>query len=220
MRLLSYMEHGHLWVDSFSTHYSLFLLTGDESLEDLCALVDLINICYRSPSCWTNESSLIQGERVNLEQVREYIKSSEILVLKRDGTGSNGSCNTVSDATSAAPTLLGCIRTGPVSETVVGPLAEPAGYVGLLCSHPFCQGKGIGSFLIKAAEERCANFHGLNKMVMDVLDAREELIQWYGKKGYHRTKNFVPARSFIEGKGELMLKDCNFILLEKKLDMK
>ncbi|GJQ11251.1 hypothetical protein GpartN1_g3042.t1 [Galdieria partita] len=219
MRSLSYMVHGQLWLDCLSTQYSLFLLTEEESLEDLRALVDLINTCYRSPSCWTNESSLIKGERVNLEQVRDYIKSSELLVLKREGTNSNGSCTSSRNQSSTIPLLLGCVRTGPVSETVVGPLAEVAGYVGLLCSHPCCQGSGVGTFLIDAAEERCATFHKLNKMVMDVLDAREELIKWYEKKGYRRTESFVPARAFIEGKGELMLKDCNFILLEKKLGL-
>lgn len=217
MKSLSCMKHGKFCLDSVSASYSLFLLTGDESLEDLYALVELINTCYRSPLGWTNESSLIQGERINLEQVRDYIKSSEILILRRDANLSNGTSTSTSEPSSTVPILLGCVRTGPVSETVVGPLEEPVGYVGLLCSHPSYQGKGIGSFLVGAAEERCATFHGLNKMVMDVLDAREELIKWYEKKGYQRTNKLLSARPFIEGKGERMLKDCNFVLLEKQL---
>jgi len=219
MRPLSFMQHGRIEIDSLAAHYSLFLLTGDESRDDLLSLVELINTCYRSPSCWTNESDLIRGDRINLEQVQEYINSSEILVLKRDDVVvADGSSESVSvHSSGTVPSLVGCVRTGPVTETVVGALEEPAGYVGLLCSHPCSQGKGVGSFLIEAAEERCASAHGLRKMVMDVLDSREELIRWYEKKGYKRTNKLIPARPFIEAKGERMLKDCNFILLEKQL---
>eukprot|EP00871_Galdieria_phlegrea_P005403 jgi/Galph1/5864/GphlegSOOS_G4488.1 len=193
----TFLNHSSLQVEPFGTYY-VYLLTENDSEEELEQLVDLVNTCYRSTQCWTNEASLIQGKRITLEQLKEYVKTSEMLILRAD----------LSNPSVTGPILLGCVRTGPVENTEVG----------LLCSHPSSQGKGVGSFLIAAAEERCQKVHHFTTMVMNVLDARTELLKWYERKGYCLTESRIPARPFIEQKGEHMLQDCNFVLLKKLLD--
>lgn len=72
---------------------------------------------------------------------------------------------------------------------------------------------------------RCAHFLELSNpfpfmyfmQTMDVLDVRDDIINWYERVGYKRTGVHIDATEFFLDKGEDLLVSSNFILLEKDL---
>lgn len=112
------------------------------------AVVALVNRCYRSSENWTNESKIVEGWRITLPQLKEALQEYEILVLEDRDTKK----------------IIACLKTGVTNETVVGPMSEPTGYIGMFAVSPEYQSQGLGSYLISVAEKNCKD-KGISKMV-------------------------------------------------------
>ena len=114
------------------------------------AIVSLINAAF------IVEKFFIDGDRIDLEQVRAFFQSGEFLVAEEGGS------------------LAGCVDVDQRGERA---------YFGLLSIGPTRQRSGLGSRLVAAAEE-WALARGCRYMDLRVVDLREELPGFYRKRGY------------------------------------
>lgn len=96
--------------------------------------------------------------------------------------------------------------TGCVYVEVKGEL----GYFGLLSVDPSRQGQGIGTTLMRAAEEFCRGA-GCRTMEILVVNLRTELLPYYRRHGYTETG----VRPFPDD--ERTKRPCHFVVLRKPL---
>ena len=102
------------------------------------------------------EKFFIEGDRIDLDQVRAHFGKGEFLVAENDGA------------------LAGCVY------------IEARGhrsYLGLLSIDTSRQRSGLGSRLVAAAEERCRQ-NGSRFMDLQIVNLREELPAFYRRLGY------------------------------------
>lgn len=103
------------------------------------AVVSLVNHCYRSTASWTHEAFLVSGKRISPDALLDDAQRYSCFVAVHAETD----------------LVIGCVKTGLVSETVVGRLAEPMGYVGMMAVVPAWQSKGVANMLVSHAERFC-----------------------------------------------------------------
>jgi ribosomal protein S18 acetylase RimI-like enzyme len=183
--------------------YVLHVLRPCESAR-VDEVVRLVRRCYRGLESWTTETGIVEGPRVTREDLLEELKTMDVLAaLSHDAQDAQ---------------VLGCIKTGLVTKTVVGPLVDPpATYVGMLAVDPAYQSRGLATSLINAVEQRAVVTYNCPRLVMDVLSCRDVVMAWYKRAGYLETGRAIDARPFMEAHGEKLLVDCSFLLLQKIL---
>lgn len=165
------------------------------------SLIVLVNLSYFSPDIWTSERGVVTGPRLNATWLNGYIQNSTILV-----------------ATSGENRLVGCIRTGITQKSLMGLLATPEGHIGMFAVHPKESGKGIGSKLLKRAEELCHS-RGMRSIIMEVHSARADVIAMYKRKGYRLVPNAeVDALKVYDNPNAVLIKGLKFVLLRKRLE--
>jgi predicted N-acetyltransferase YhbS len=121
--------------------------------DDAEALMCLINLAFRV------EKFFIDGDRISLSQVREFLDHGLFLIAEDDGE------------------MGGCVYIE---------LRGQRGYFGLLSVDPSRQRSGLGRRLIAAAEEFCSHA-GCRFMDMRIVNLRGELPAYYAKLGYSET---------------------------------
>ncbi|MGZ3838468.1 MAG: GNAT family N-acetyltransferase [Flavisolibacter sp.] len=137
---------------------------------DIPELVRLVNSAYRGDSSrqgWTTEADLLDGIRTDEASLAEMMGQPHAIILK---------CLDVQEQ------LLGCVYLQKQGKKM---------YLGMLTISPSLQGQGIGKQLLDAAAAY-ARKEGCSVVVMTVLTARTELIQWYERRGYHQTAERKP----------------------------
>jgi GNAT superfamily N-acetyltransferase len=102
-------------------------------------------------------SRIIGGHRVTASQVREIVAAQDNFIL-------------LAYVPSEPGQLLGCVH---VEEK------DREGYFGMLAVNVDLQARGVGAFLLKAAEDFARDRFGARKMLMTVIAQRTELIAWY-----------------------------------------
>ncbi|SDQ95508.1 Predicted N-acyltransferase, GNAT family [Pseudoxanthomonas sp. CF385] len=162
---------------------------------DIPALVDLVTSAYRgdvSKQGWTTEADMLDGQRIDPEVLGRDIDRdrSRILLAERDGV------------------LLACAH---VAED------EGAGYFGMFSVRPDLQGGGVGKAVLAEAERVARDEWRLPAMRMTVIDIRDELIAFYGRRGYVRTGIKKPFPYGDERYGIPKRDDLRFEILEKPL---
>ncbi|HEU4773241.1 MAG TPA: GNAT family N-acetyltransferase [Lysobacter sp.] len=162
---------------------------------DIESLVAFVTAAYRGDSSrqgWTTEADVLDGNRIDPQVLREDIARdrSRILLLERDGE------------------LLSCAH---VCED------DGAGYFGMFAVKPTLQGGGIGTQVLAEAERVVRDEWQLPLMRMTVIDLRDELIAFYGRRGYRRTGVFKPFPYGDERFGIPRRDDLRFEVLEKPL---
>lgn len=178
---------------------------------DAAAVVALVNGAYRGESGrrgWTTEADLLGGQRLDHEMVLEMIEADAGResggVLLADFAESSG-------AGQESASLVGCVhikRLQPDSR---------AAYFGMLTTDVDRQKLGIGDFLLKKAEEFAAKELGAERMEMQVISLRRELIAWYERRGYVRTGKTSPFPYGQLRFGEPLRPDLEFIWMSKAL---
>lgn len=108
--------------------------------------------------------------------------------------------------------LLACDASGQLLASVYVEVQGVRGYFGMLSVHPEHQGDGLGTRMVRAAEEYCRG-KGCKAMDLFVLSLRPELPPLYRKLGYaeSRIEAFRPQRAFVGPT------DCHCIVMTKDL---
>ena len=162
---------------------------------DIPALVALVTSAYRGDASrvgWTTEADMLDGQRIDPEVLAADIARdrSVVLLAERDGL------------------LLACAH---VAEE------DGAGYFGMFAVRPDLQGGGVGKAMITEAERIAGQDWGLPVMRMTVIDIRDSLIAFYGRRGYARTGVLKPFPYGDERFGIPLRDDLRFEVLEKPL---
>lgn len=162
------------------------------SLDDLPAIVSLVNAVYRGDSSrlgWTTEADLLDGQRTDREDVSELLSAPESFFLLADDDAG----------------LLGCAH------------LERAGgraSFGMFCIRPGRQGRGLGKAFLCEAETRVRQCWNVRGMCMSVISVRSELIAYYERRGYYPTGMTLPFPTDPRF-GTPKVAGLEFIVLEK-----
>lgn len=142
-------------------------------LTDVDGLLHLVNRAYRQshPNSWTNEATLISGDRIQREQLEALINDPSIQVMLHEDEQGLLACITVTDR---------------------GKTAE----IGLFAVLPEVQKKGIGREVLATAEEYIYYFcEKVKNIEIQVIQQREELVGFYQRQGYNLTDLIQPYPS-------------------------
>lgn len=163
-------------------------------------LVELVNSAYRGDTSkvgWTTEADLLGGQRIDAERVQEILANSEmqVLVWPRASDPSEG--------------LDACVlleRTGTRA------------YLGMLTVRPGLQNQGWGREMLETAEQWVATHWNSLAVEMTVISVRQELIQWYERRGYRKTGERRPFPMSDLRFGLPKVEHLEFIVMEKALN--
>jgi ribosomal protein S18 acetylase RimI-like enzyme len=166
--------------------------------DDIPALHDLVERAYRGDSArqgWTHEADLLDGQRTDVEALRETIADPDQRVLvAEDGNGG----------------FAGCVNIARVK--------GDRAYLGMLSVDPARQAGGIGRALLAAGEAAAAEQFGSRVIEMTVIRQRAELIAWYERRGYRLTGEERPFPLDDERFGLPRTRELSFVVLAKALD--
>lgn len=158
------------------------------------AIAALVNSAYRGDESrrgWTTEADLLEGRRIDRAGIEELIDATDsVVLLCLGGEEIVGSVHLERTGTSA--------------------------YLGLLVVRPGLQGAGIGKKLLSAAEEFVRREWAARKMWMTVITLRDELIAFYGRRGYARTGRVKPL-PLESGLSVALIDGLELEVLEKAL---
>ncbi len=163
------------------------------TLNDVSELNILVNSAYRgdiSKKGWTTEANILNGVRIDDQELIEMINDSNSTVFKFVNNDK----------------ILGCVL-------LINKINKL--YLGMLCVNPELQNSGIGKKILQFANEFAIE-KSLPKIVMTVISSRIELINWYNRHGYFDSGTREPfpdhhADDVINGE------KLEFIVLEKQL---
>lgn len=161
------------------------------SLEDVPELNKLVNSAYRGEEAkkgWTTEADLLDGTRIDEAALRDLIQRPDTIVFKYEDAG----------------ILIGCVELRKEGNKL---------YLGMLSVNPGAQSKGIGKKLLQNAEVHARQLN-CTAIKMNVIDGRQELIDWYIRHGYQLTGERKPFIVPDERWG-IPKKHIEFVLLEK-----
>jgi len=151
----------------------VFLRQADAN--DVSALEQLLNLCYRQDEGWTNEADLVGGIRTTQAELAGVIANSKhyVFVYPQTDTGARGGKETGE--------LLGCIAVDIKVETGSNKKAHSNKvYIGMFAVHPKLQGAGIGNVILQAAEtfaeRHLKNNNQPTRLTMSILSHRPELL--------------------------------------------
>ena len=162
---------------------------------DIPAIVELVTSAYRGESSrkgWTTEADLLDGPRIDPDVLATDLARPRSIVLLAERGGA----------------LLACAH---VAEE------DGAGYFGMFAVCPELQGGGLGKAVLAEAERIAREDWDLPVMRMTVIDVRDSLIAYYGRRGYRRTGIHKPFPYGDERFGIPLRDDLRFEVLEKRL---
>ena len=163
---------------------------------DVEAVTALVQGAYRgetSRAGWTTEADLLDGQRIDVDEVAAKVghDGTEVLVAVTPGGAVVACCE---------------IERRPASA-----------YFGMFAVDPRQQSSGIGRRVLDAAEARAVELWSVAAMEMTVIEQRAELIAWYERRGYRLTGERRPFPYGDLSKGLPLRPDLAFVVLSKTL---
>lgn len=186
--------------------------------DDMAALEQLLNRCYRQTEGWTNEADLIGGIRITPEELANTIANPThyLFVYPKTTTG-----NRDGEETGA---LLGCIAVDiKADHEVNNSVCHKKAYIGMFAVHPELQEQGVGHQILQAAETFAARHLQTEmptphkkpaRLTMSILSHRPELLAYYQRRGYQLNGNKMPFPN-DGNNGEPKRQDLELLELEK-----
>ncbi|MGB2785504.1 GNAT family N-acetyltransferase [Psychrobacter sp.] len=181
--------------------------------DDISALEQLLNRCYRETAGWTNEADLIGGIRTTSAELAAVINDPNhyYFVYPKTTTGDRDGEETGE--------ILGCIAVDIKANNE----ASKKAYIGMFAVHPVLQGQGVGNVILQAAEtfatrhlqsdEQEADRKTV-RLTMSILSHRPELLAYYQRRGYELNGNKMPFPN-DGNNGEPKREDLELLELEK-----
>ena len=193
---------------------SIFLRQAE--IEDIEALEQLLNRCYRQTAGWTNEADLVGGIRITQDELARIIENSKhyLFVYPKTSTGERDGEETGE--------LLGCIAVDIKIDANEGGCHKKA-YIGMFAVHPELQGQGVGNVILQAAEtfaqrhlqsEVQETDKNMVRLTLSILSHRPELLAYYQRRGYQLNGNKMPFPN-DGNNGEPKRQDLELLELEK-----
>ncbi len=164
---------------------------------DADAIVALVNSAYRgetSRAGWTTEADILDGQRTDEDEIAQLIAA--------DGSA-----------------ILLCLRNdGIIGSVLVERVDAATAYLGMLVIKPVMQGQGLGRCLMDEAERFARQQWGAQRMQMQVITLRHELIAYYERRGYRRTGQTKPFPASDPRFGLPKVDGLMFEVVEKSLN--
>ncbi|WP_201596054.1 GNAT family N-acetyltransferase [Psychrobacter vallis] len=185
--------------------------------DDIGALEQLLNCCYRETAGWTNEADLVSGIRITPDELASTIANPThyLFVYPKTTTGERDGEETGE--------MLGCIAV----DMKVDADANKSAYIGMFAVHPELQGQGVGHEVLQAAEtfaeRHLQSSTGVSdksinekpaRLTMSILSHRPELLAYYQRRGYELNGNKMPFPN-DGNNGEPKRQDLELLELEK-----
>jgi len=173
----------------------IYRLAEEKDTDDIVALVESAYRGEKSKQGWTSEAYFINGQRTDAEEVSSLMcRENSALVL--------------------------CFDNDELLATIQIQKNDDECYLGMFAVQPQKQSSGIGSMLLKQAENYAQQQWSCRVMRMLVISIRQELIEWYQRKGYRSTgeKQRFPyhePRFGLPARDDLMLDTYEKQLTEK-----
>ena len=200
---------------------SVFLRQAET--DDIEALGQLLNRCYRQTEGWTNEADLVGGIRITQAELASIIANPKhyLFVYPKTITGERDGEETGE--------LLGCIAVDIKvnADTNKSDLnstdSKNKAYIGMFAVHPQLQGQGVGNIILQAAETFAGrhlsssdqqNNQQPSRLTMSILSHRPELLAYYQRRGYQLNGNKMPFPD-DGNNGEPKRQDLELLELEK-----
>nr|WP_315382463.1 GNAT family N-acetyltransferase [uncultured Sphingomonas sp.] len=166
----------------------------DADMQDAEEIAALVNAAYRPRERgqgWTDEQGLVAGDRILPAAVIQAL-ACDRFVLLRDFPGSP---------------ILACARVSMAEDTV---------HLSTLAVDPAEQGRGLGTMLIKRVED-WARESGMRSLSLSVIQQRQTLIAWYGRRGFVATGEVEPFPYDNPAVGRPLRDDLALVTLQKRL---
>ena len=181
----------HVLCETIATNIDEYRIA---TVKDVPELVGLINNSYRpngAEAGWTHESELIEGERINTQQLAELLEREGSTVLLGLNRGEIISCVNINEEAGAI-------------------------YLAMLTVKPSCQNFGLGKEMLQLAEEYAENQYESSEVNLFVISERKELFDFYLRRGYEPTQvsSDYPANA---GVGNPKIGGLKLVLLTKQL---
>jgi ribosomal protein S18 acetylase RimI-like enzyme len=132
-------------------------------LSDVPQIIDLVQSAYRGETSrqgWTTEAELLDGGRTFAGEVSSIIRAAgnKIILLETDGQ------------------LRASVH--------IKKQAQGLAYLGMFAVSPDQQNRGLGKSLLQYVEKLAVRVWQSQQIEMTVIHQREELINWYIRRGY------------------------------------
>lgn len=191
--------------------------------DDVSALEQLLNRCYRQDEGWTNEANLVGGIRTTQAELAAVIADPKhyVFIYPKTTTGQRDGEETGE--------LLGCIAVDIKVDAAANKndrnqsVSHNKAYIGMFAVLPELQGHGVGHQLLQAAETFATHPLQLDvqatdkkrvRLTMSILSHRPELLSYYQRRGYQLNGNKMPFP--VDGNnGEPKRQDLELLELEK-----
>ncbi|QXB85520.1 GNAT family N-acetyltransferase [Acinetobacter lwoffii] len=157
-------------------HYKNIRLANKADIQQLTILM---NTAYRTLGGWTTEAGMIQGDRIQEQQLYELLnlENFQLFVLEIENK------------------LLGCIGVS---------LGQQIAEIGSFAVAPAEQNSGYGKQLLDFAESHIFEIFKKKVIQMSVLNVRTELLAYYQRRGYQLTEK-IKAYPLDQNVGEPLI---------------
>lgn len=164
-------------------------------------VVQLVNSAYRGDSSkqgWTTEADYLDGQRTDLHTLADELKDKDkktLFVLREQNS----------------PEIIGTVLLEKINDA-----KGPGCYLGMLTIKPTTQNAGLGKIMMNLTEQQIKAW-GLSRVILGVLNPREELMAWYERRGYQKTGEKIDFPYGQEQFGLPKTKGLHFVMFEKTL---
>lgn len=173
------------------------LVAGRATDADVDELHALVQSAYRGDASregWTTEADLIEGQRIDADMLRDLLatEGTEVVTVR-----------------SAEGRLVACCE--------LARRGQGLAYLGMFAVAPGLQGSGIGRWVLAEAERIAGVEWGCERLEIEVIHLRDELIAWYRRRGFEITDETRPFPYGQERYGRPTRDDLHMLVMTKRL---